>query len=448
MENASFSPWRGAPLAWGLYDFAYSVFSFLLLVRFFPTWIINDLGRPDWYVSVTQFAVVLFVLVAMPLAGALADQLGRRKPFLVAFTAVAAGACAVLSLVPVGNVLPALVVAGIASAFGQLAFAQYDPLLADVAPAGARGRVSGLAVALGFAGVIFALAVVAELVVGEGSKQRAFAPAGLFFVLFALPAVVFVRERARPHLQPSTDPVARRAFAQLAQSLREVRRHRHVFQFLAGRFLYSDAIATLTAFMTVYMTRLGGFSESEKNLVMGAAVLAAGGGALVAGRVVERLGPKRPLLGVLPVFAACILFTALVGHAWTVWLASPVAGIALGFVWTSDRVFMLRLTPPELRGQFFGFFNLSSRVASALGPLVIWSGTVWLLHQQTSWLSALDASRVAFAGLAVAAILGWLVIRPLPDGGAEEASLAADEERELRRVERVPVPEGRAAEGG
>lgn len=424
MTRVPYSPWRGAPLAWGLYDFAYSIFSFLLLVRFFPTWIINDLDRPDWYVSVTQFAVVLVVLCAMPLAGALADQLGRRKPFLVVFTACASGACALLGVMPTGHILPVLVVAGAASAFGQLAFAQYDPLLADVAPEGARGRVSGLAVTLGFVGVIFSLAIVAELVVGDGSKQRAFVPAGLLFIAFALPAFLLIRERGQP--QAPRDVATRQALAQVAKTLREVRLHRRVFQFLAARFLYSDAIATLSAFLTVYMTRLGGFSETEKNLVMGLAVLAAAGGAFVAGRVVELVGPKRPLLVVLPTVAACILFTALVGRGWTVWLASPIVGLGLGCVWTADRVFMLRLTPPELRGQFFGFFNLSSRVASALGPLVIWSGTVWVLHQRTHWLSALGASRVALVGLAAAAFLGWLVIRPLPlvEDGEQEARVA------------------------
>ncbi|MER3411379.1 MAG: hypothetical protein C4305_03005, partial [Thermoleophilia bacterium] len=68
----SSSSWRAGSLAWALYDFAYSLFSFLLVVRFIPDWIINDQGRPDWYVAVTQAAVVLLVLVAMPLAGALA----------------------------------------------------------------------------------------------------------------------------------------------------------------------------------------------------------------------------------------------------------------------------------------------------------------------------------------------------------------------------------------
>ena len=405
---------RAAPLSWALYDFAYSLFSFLLLVRFFPTWIINDQGHPDWYVAVTQVVVVVVVVVAMPLAGALADQLGRRKPFLAGFTVAACGAAAVLSFVPTDTVLLSLFVAGTAAVFAQLALAQYDPLLADVAPERAQGRVSGLAVALGFAGMIFGLVVVAELIVGDGDKQRAFVPAAVLYLIFALPAFLFVRERGGG-AGGETRQLVGAAMRQVGQTARQVRLYPRVFRFLAGRFLYSDAIATLNVFLTVYMTRLGGFSEREKNAVLGLVILGAGGGALAAGRVVERIGPKRPLLGVLPVVSGCVALSALLGRPWTVWAMATLAGVGLGVVWTSDRVFMLRLTPPELRGQFFGFFNLANRAASAIGPLVIWSGTVWLLHEQTGWTSALGASRVAMAELAVAALVGWAVIRPLSD---------------------------------
>ena len=176
-----------------------------------------------------------------------------------------------------------------------------------------------------------------------------------------------------------------------------------------------EAIATLSAFFAVYMTRLGGFSEREKNLVIGVSVLAAGAGAVIGGKAVERFGPKRPILIVIPTFAGAVLLSAAVGQPWTVWAASPAAGLALGVVWTADRVFMLRISPRELRGQFFGFFNLANRVASALGPLIVWSGTVWVLHQQTNWLSALGASRVALAGLSLAAFLGWLLIRQVSE---------------------------------
>ncbi len=407
-----------APLSWAFWDFAYSIFSFLLVVRFFGTWVIDDLGRPDWYVAMTQFVVVLFLVVAMPLAGALADQLVRRKPFLIAFTLVAAASCALLEVIPAdGNVLPLLFAAGIAVAFGQLALAQYDPLLADVAPRGRRGRVSGIAVALGFVGIFFALAVVAEGIVGDGSKQRAFAPAAAFFVLFSLPAFIWIRERRH---EPSTATrlegrLIGHAFRQVMRTAQQVRANRDAFQFLIGRFFYSDAIATLSAFLAVYMTRLGGFSETEKNVVIGVSVVGAAIAALTTGRVLGTVGPRAVLLAVLPVFSLLTLLSAAVGEPWTVWLAAPAMGAALGCVWTADRVFMIRLTPLELRGQMFGFFNLASRVASAFGPLVIWSATIWLLHSRTDWLSLLGATRVALVGLALTAFVGWLVIRPLSD---------------------------------
>jgi UMF1 family MFS transporter len=406
-------------LAWALYDFAYSAFSFLLLVRFFPTWVIDDLDRPDWYVTVTQFVVVVIVLAAMPLAGAFADQYGRRKPLLIAFTLAAAGFAVLMGVVPVDDsVTFVLVFAGLGAIAGQLALAQYDPLLADVAPEPVRGRVSSWAVGMGFVGIIFALLVVAELIVGEGDKQRAFIPAAIVYVVFALPAFLLVRESARAAVARKRETLGR-AWSQFGQSFQQVRGYPRVFRFLGARFLYSDAIVTLNAFLAVYMTRLGGFSESEKNLALGVVVVAAGLGALAAGRLVERLGPKAPLMAVLPVFGGCLLLAAAVGEPWTIWALSPIAGASLGVIWTADRVFMLQLTPPELRGQFFGFFNLANRVASAFAPLVIWSGSLWLLHEQTAWLGELGASRVAVAGLALAALAGWLVLRPIPLGREE-----------------------------
>ena len=280
-----------APLSWALWDFAYSIFSFLLVVRYFGTWVIDDLGRPDWYVAMTQFVVVLFLLAAMPLAGALADQLGRRKPFLIAFTLIAAGSCALIEAIPAdGNVLPLLVAGGVAVAFGQLALAQYDPLLADVAPRGRRGRVSGIAVAFGFVGIFFALAVVAEGIVGDGSKQDAFAPAGVCFVLFALPAFAWIRERGDRARRPGRRQPPRSAFRQVTRTAQQVRANRDAFQFLVGRFFYSDAIATLSAFLTVYMTRLGGFSETEKNAVLAVSVVGAALAALITGRALGRSG--------------------------------------------------------------------------------------------------------------------------------------------------------------
>jgi UMF1 family MFS transporter len=255
--------------------------------------------------------------------------------------------------------------------------------------------------------------VIAELVVGEGSKQRGFIPAAIVFVLFSLPAFILIREAPRATSSQGGEAV-RRAWQQFGQSFEQVRSFPRVFRFLGARFLYSDAIVTLNVFVSVYMARLG-FSDRATNLALGIGVVAAGLGAFAAGPLVERFGPKLPLVTVLPPFAGAVLVAALIGEPWTIWVLSPITGGVLGVIWTADRVFMLLLTPEELRGQFFGFFNLANRVASAFAPLVIWSGTIWLLHDRTDWLGELGASRVALAGLAVVTLAGWYVLRPLSD---------------------------------
>ena len=153
-----------------IYDFAYSIFSFLFAVRFFPPWLIADLNHPDWYIGATQAVTVVSVLVLMPIAGIAADRAGPRKPYLVAFTLCTCLACAAVGVLPSNNVLAILVLAGAAIGFGQLAIAQFDPLLANVSTDETAGRVSGLAVALGFAGVVAGLGLVSGLTVGDGDK--------------------------------------------------------------------------------------------------------------------------------------------------------------------------------------------------------------------------------------------------------------------------------------
>jgi UMF1 family MFS transporter len=45
-------------------------------------------------------------------------------------------------------------------------------------------------------------------------------------------------------------------------------------------------------------------------------------------------------------------------------------GAGLGGVWTSDRVFMLRLSPPEKIGEFFGLYGLAGKFSAVTGPIL------------------------------------------------------------------------------
>ncbi|MCW2955999.1 MAG: Permease of the major facilitator superfamily [Thermoleophilia bacterium] len=431
------APSRVAAAAWALFDFGYSLFAFVVFARYLGDWLITDLGHPDYVYTSAQAVAALALLVLMPLAGVIADLMGRHVPLLALFVLVAAVCGVLLSVVPpdVGSmgVFPILAIGTVSAIATALSFAQFDPLLPKVVVRAKWDTMSGVAVAAGYAGIVAWLVLLAELVVGEGDKQAAFLPAGIIFLLSAVPLLLLVRERplVAPDVAAAVEPghvgvgVVRAAWRRLQFAIDRLREHPQVLRLLAGRFLYTDAVGTVNIYAIIYIGRVGDFTEREKNLILLFVVAFAGLGAIGAGRLSRHLGPRRTLLRVMPLFALGIAVVAAAGAPWTVWVLAPVVGITLGTVYTVDRVFMLALTPPELRGELFGFFNLIGRVAQALGPFILWGGTIWLLHDATDWLSALDASRVSLGLLAVSTLAGLWVIRPLRDGTEVSARSAS-----------------------
>jgi MFS transporter, UMF1 family len=400
-------------ISWALYDFANTMFSYVVVTRYFNDWIIEQRRTEDVWVGVMTFMVAAVLVVTLPVAGAVADRWGRRKPLLVAFTLLCVAATAVLGFVPTTPL--ALVVAGIAIFGFNSALAHYDPLLAHVAAPEHRGRVSGFGVGLGYVGVFFVLALFAVAnVVPEGENQRAFLPTAVLFLLFALPAFFIIREPRVRRATPEGARLVRDALAQVVGSLGEIR-NLGVGRFLLARFLYVDAIATVIAFMIVYAKRVSDLSEGTLTVLLGVSIAFAVVGAFAAGVLVERLGPKRVLFAILLLFAATLVVTGATGSELLLWVAGPITGLSLGAVWTSDRVFMLRLTPEDKRGEFFGLYALAGKLSSGVGPLVLWGGTIWLLSTVLDVLEKPGASRVALLVLALAALAGVLVLRPLSD---------------------------------
>lgn len=418
--------------AWAVYDFGYSLFAYVVFARYLSDWLISDLGHPDWVYTSGQAVAALSLLLLMPLAGVAADVVGQHRPLLALFTLIAGGSAAMVGVIDpdIGNVgvLPLLLFGIVSAATTGLAFAQFDPMLAAVAPRRHWGVMSGVAVAAGYLGIVVWLTVLGSRIVGEGDKQQAFVPAALILLVMAAPLLLFTREPRRVHAEipRGLRPVFREARRRQHGALTRLRAQRPIVRLLVGRFLYADAIGTVNIFAVVYMSRLGAFNEADKDQVTLLVVLFAGIGALVAGAAARRFGPRLTLLWIVPLFAVGIFLVALFGQPWTVWLLAPVLGVSLGTVYTVDRVFMLALTPAPLRGELFGFFNLIGRVAQALGPFVLWGGVIFVLHDLTGWLSDLDASRVSLGLIAMAAMVGLLVIRPLDDGWRSGASHAPE----------------------
>jgi UMF1 family MFS transporter len=396
-------------IGWILYDFANTIFSFVVVTRYYNDWIIEERGQRDIYVGLMVAAVSLALIVTLPLLGVLADRLGRHKPILIAFTLLSVAATGLLGVID--SILLALVVAGVATFAFNTADAQYHPLLSVVAPEPRRGRVSGIGVAVGYLGSLTALFVIGSFV-HDGQAQRAFLPAAGLFLFFALPCFVLVRERPRPAPDPAEHGPAR-PFAQLAATVRRARGAPHG-RLLLARFFYVDAIATVLAYLTVYARRTGDFDGASIDALLAVSAVTAIGGAIGGGLFAERIGPKRVILGTLSMAIVALVAASVSGSGELLWVVGPLIGVVLGSLSAVDRVFLLRLVPPERRGEDFGLYALVGKLSSGFGPLVLWGGTILVAHDAVG-LSKFDASRLAVFVLAAFALLGLLILRPLSD---------------------------------
>src|SRR2546426_11901289 len=180
------------PVAWALYDFANTIFSYAVVSVAIGLWLTDDsrfgqaTGQLVQGIAVAT-SVGLNALVS-PILGAISDRGGRRLPFLLFFTALT-----IVPTVLIGGSSPLIGVGlFVVANFGyQAALIYYDATLKSVSRPETRGRPSGIGVGIGYCGTIFAGLFM--LALGVRVEDR-FLVAAVLFAIFAVPIFVFVRE--------------------------------------------------------------------------------------------------------------------------------------------------------------------------------------------------------------------------------------------------------------
>lgn len=153
--------WSRPVLSWALYDFANTIFSLNIISLYFALWISTDLQGGEYLYPPTYSLSMLCVALAAPFLGNLADKKGQ-KPFLFLFTATCLASTALLAWPRQAG--PALIVFALANFSFQVSLVFYNALLPVVSTDSNRGRVSGLGVALGYAGAILGMYLVLPFV--------------------------------------------------------------------------------------------------------------------------------------------------------------------------------------------------------------------------------------------------------------------------------------------
>ena len=390
--------------SWSLYDFANTIFSMNIITMYFPLWVTRDKGGLDIYYSFALSASMVAAGLVMPVVGAMSDHSKRRMPFLIGFTVMCAAFTAGIRLAD--GLAMGLVLFALANFGYQAALAPYDALLPEVSRGRSIGWVSGLGVSLGYVGSIAGLYMVKPLVDNYG-RTAAFVPTGALFLLFALPAFIFIREKGSA--KPKRQVDGKRVFKKIAVTLKNTRRYPGLLRFLVANIVFSDAVNTVIAFIAVYASKVIGMDDRAIRMLLVSSTVFAAVGSYGAGYLTDRLGPKRALMLALGLWTFTLTLAGFSFSRTVFYAVGPLAGISLGSTWVTSRALVARLTPPRKFGEVYGLYNLGGKFGYVIGPLV-WGGIVW-------WLSpyGLIGYRVAILSLVMFMVAALYILKGVPE---------------------------------
>ena len=170
----------------------------------------------------------------------------------------------------------------------------------------------------------------------------------------------------------------RDAFGQLRRSIAHAREVPGLGRFLLGRFFYSDAVNTVIVVMSVVTVKVFGLTENQSAvLVLLSLTLVAIAMSFVWGWLADRHRPEADarrgprLVGGRAACSAGSRSGSGAAGLVPFLVAGAILGSGLGGVQVADRVLMVRLSPPDRIGEFFGIYGLVGKGSQVIGPAAV-----------------------------------------------------------------------------
>jgi UMF1 family MFS transporter len=169
---------------------------------------------------------------------------------------------------------------------------------------------------------------------------------------------------------------------ELGGTLKALGRYKETAKFLVAQLVFNDGLVTVFAFGGIYAA--GTFGMSLAEVIMFGIVLnvAAGIGAVAFGVVDDHIGGKTTIMVTLVVLTAATALAVWAPSRGWLWTAGIVIGVFVGPNQSASRSLMARFVPRAQQAEFFGFFNLSGRITSFLGPLLLGIATAAFAFQR------------------------------------------------------------------
>ena len=411
---------RPAILGWLLFDWACQPFFTLVTTFVFAPYFASALasdpvsGQSLWGYATAAAGLVLACL--SPVLGSIADATGPKKPWIASCGLVLVIASFALWYAAPGQSY-AIPIALIGFAFGtvavEVAAVFNNAMIPHLVPPERYGRLSGTGWAMGYFGGLVSLVIVLGVLAADPMSMktvfgleplfgldpstregdRITGPfSALWFLVFVLPLFLLTPDVSRSGM--SLKAAAQKGVSQVKSTIADARRHPSVGRFLLANMVYQDALVALFAFGGIYGAGVFGWQAIELGL-FGIMLTTTGTiGALIGGRLDDRLGAKPVILGAIVILALVCVGILSLGRDYIFFVvptAPPapddglygstpekvfvllglVIGSVAGPLQASSRSLLARLVPSQEAGRYFGLLALSGKVTSFLAPLAV-----------------------------------------------------------------------------
>jgi UMF1 family MFS transporter len=195
----------------------------------------------------------------------------------------------------------------------------------------------------------------------------------VWWALFAL--ITLTRLRNHPHPpEPGAvrGGVVRGSVRQLGATFRDMRGRPLTLMFLVTYLLYNDGVQTVANVSAQYGSQELKLSQSTLITAILVVQFVAFAGALTLGRLAARYGTKRTILGSLVVWVLVIGIAYFLqkGSALQFYAVALAIGFVLGGTQALSRSLFSQLIPVGREAEYFGFYEISDRGTSWLGPFL------------------------------------------------------------------------------